>query len=76
MELDLQQAQSVTPQMITTMTILQYGAQEPILNLSQMEEQHIRSTLAAVGQNYSEAARLLGISRSTLYGKVKKYGIA
>jgi transcriptional regulator of acetoin/glycerol metabolism len=41
-----------------------------------MEEKHIRSTLAAVGQNYSEAARLLGISRSTLYGKVKKYGIA
>jgi transcriptional regulator with PAS, ATPase and Fis domain len=52
------------------------SAQEPILTLSQMEEKHIRSTLAAVGQNYSEAARLLGISRSTLYGKVKKYGIA
>jgi DNA-binding NtrC family response regulator len=51
-------------------------AQEPILTLSQLEEKHIRSTLAAVGQNYSEAARLLGISRSTLYGKVKKYGIA
>jgi RNA polymerase sigma-54 factor len=36
MELDLRQAQSVTPQMITTMTILQYGAQELTEYLSEL----------------------------------------
>lgn len=47
-----------------------------LLSLSQLEAVHIRAVLDAVQGNYSEAARILGISRSTLYGKLKKYGLS
>lgn len=46
------------------------------LSLSQLEASHIRTVLESVGGNYSEAARILGISRSTLYGKTKKYHLS
>ncbi|HWQ74111.1 MAG TPA: sigma 54-interacting transcriptional regulator [Syntrophomonas sp.] len=39
------------------------------------EENNIRKTLDLTGGNYSEAARILGIGRSTLWRKIKKYGM-
>lgn len=39
------------------------------------EEERIRQVLAAVGGNKSQAARLLGIDRKTLYNKLHFYGI-
>jgi len=47
----------------------------PGRNLKDVEKGHILSTLRETGDNYSEAARILGISRMTLYNKVKEYGI-
>jgi transcriptional regulator of acetoin/glycerol metabolism len=35
----------------------------------------IEAELAANGNNLSEVARRLGISRSTLYRKIKRYGL-
>jgi len=49
-------------------------AAKPARNLKEMEREHILSTLRETGENYSEAARILGISRMTLYNKVKEYG--
>ena len=43
--------------------------------LSEMERLYILSVLHDVQQNRTAAARLLGISRSTLHEKLKKYGI-
>jgi len=51
------------------------SATRPGRNLKEMEREHILSTLRETGENYSEAARMLGISRMTLYNKVKEYGI-
>lgn len=44
--------------------------------LQQVESEQIHLALGAAGQNYTQAAKLLGISRSTLYEKIKKYGLA
>ena len=43
------------------------------LSLEEMERQHIRKILANCGYNNSRAARVLGINRSTLLKKIKKY---
>jgi DNA-binding NtrC family response regulator len=44
--------------------------------LEQMEQQYIREVLASVSGNRSQAARLLGISRSTLQDKIRRYGLS
>jgi two-component system response regulator AtoC len=43
-------------------------------NLKEVEKGHIWNILHETGENYSEAARILGISRMTLYNKAKEYG--
>jgi two-component system response regulator AtoC len=44
-------------------------------SLKQVEKNHILSVLTETGGNYTEAARILGISRMTLYNKAKAYGL-
>jgi DNA-binding NtrC family response regulator len=46
------------------------------LSLEEMERQHIARILAAEGGNISNTARVLGINRTTLYHKIKKYGLS
>ena len=43
--------------------------------LSEVEHRHILATLELCEWRYKTAARLLGIDRSTIYRKMKKYGI-
>jgi two-component system response regulator HydG len=47
----------------------------PVLNLEENEKTVIRQALREVQGNISAAAKTLGINRSTLYQKMKKYGI-
>jgi two-component system response regulator AtoC len=44
--------------------------------LKQVEKEHIQNVLSETGGNYTEAARILGISRMTLYNKAKAYGLS
>jgi transcriptional regulator with PAS, ATPase and Fis domain len=44
-----------------------------ITSLEEMEARHIMAVLTNTGRNHSEAARALGISRTTLLAKIKKY---
>jgi two-component system response regulator HydG len=46
------------------------------LSLEEMERQHIARVLAIEDGNRSNAAKILRINRSTLYEKIKKYGLA
>ncbi|MDO4497921.1 MAG: sigma-54 dependent transcriptional regulator [Bacteroidales bacterium] len=50
-------------------------AEAPAQTLVAAEEQTIRSTMARCNGNLSMVAKELGISRPTLYSKLKKYGI-
>ena len=43
------------------------------LTLEEMERRHIAEVLGHAGGNVSQAARLLGIDRVTLYNKMRKY---
>ena len=45
------------------------------LSLDMLEKRAIEATLKDTGDNKSEAARRLGITRATLHNKLRKYGI-
>ena len=49
--------------------------EEETLTLEEMEKRMIAMELKKNSQSLSLAARNLGISRTTLYTKIKKYGI-
>ncbi|MBN2189541.1 MAG: sigma-54-dependent Fis family transcriptional regulator [Chitinispirillaceae bacterium] len=46
-----------------------------VYTLAEMEKDHIAHTLKVTGYNYTESSRKLGISRSTLWRKIKEYKI-
>jgi len=43
--------------------------------LREINKNHILNILSETGKNYSKAARILGISRVTLYNKIRAYGL-
>ena len=46
-----------------------------LLSLDDVVGRHVAAVLRGTRGNVSEAARVLGIDRVTLYHKLKKYGI-
>ena len=40
-----------------------------------MEKEHIANVLAMTGRKLNKAAEILGVERTTLFKKMKKYGI-
>ncbi|HEU65967.1 MAG TPA: sigma-54-dependent Fis family transcriptional regulator [Chloroflexi bacterium] len=48
----------------------------PRKSLKEIEKEHILSVIRKTGGNYSEAARILGISRMTLYKKAREYDLS
>lgn len=48
---------------------------EPLLSLNELEHRAIIKALSKLNHNMSQVARSLGISRNTLYQKLKKYDI-
>ena len=49
--------------------------QEEILTHAQFEKKYIRSILNKASGNKSKAAKLMGVPRTTLIGKMQKYGL-
>jgi transcriptional regulator of acetoin/glycerol metabolism len=46
----------------------------PVASLDDVQREHIQSVLRAVAGNKTEAARVLGIDRVTLYRRMKRFG--
>jgi two-component system, NtrC family, response regulator HydG len=55
---------------------LTHDVASTVLTLDELEARHIEETLVSLQGNQTRAAKLLGISRSTLWRKMKEYGIA
>ena len=52
------------------------GTVEPVSrSLAAVEKEHITRVLDDLDGNVSQAARVLGIDRATLYNKIKRYGV-
>jgi two-component system response regulator HydG len=49
--------------------------ESPMATLADMERSHILRVLERVGGNKKQAAEVLAIDRSTLYAKLKQYGV-
>jgi Nif-specific regulatory protein len=48
----------------------------PVFSLERSEEQQIREALRAAGGNRTKAAKMLGISRATIFRKIKQFGLS
>lgn len=46
------------------------------MSLGAMEKMHIERVLKITGWNISQAARILGVDRTTVYNKIKQHGIS
>lgn len=51
------------------------GATPELLPMREVERRHITKVLAVTRGNRTEAARILGFDRKTLYRKLLRYGI-
>lgn len=46
------------------------------VTIEQLEREHVLATLLFTGWNKTRSARILGIERSTLDRKLKRYGVS
>ena len=46
-----------------------------VRSLANIERQHIQKVLNETSWRRTEAAKILGINRTTLYNKIKEYGL-
>jgi two-component system response regulator HydG len=53
-----------------------FGPVDGLTSLAELERRHIERVLAHVGGNRTEAARILGLDRKTLYRKLLRYAAA
>jgi len=70
--LALGQGTSFTPELLPA-EIGNARTDGPPLSLEDMEKAHIRKVLASSGGNKTQAARILGIDRVSLWRKIKRY---
>jgi transcriptional regulator with PAS, ATPase and Fis domain len=47
-----------------------------IVTIAELEKRHIQMILEHLDNNYTETAKRLGVSRSTLWRKIREYGLA
>ncbi len=55
--------------------ISEMNQHKTIRSLTELEKEAIEETLAYTGNSLGETAKILGLGRTTLYRKIKTYGI-
>ncbi len=76
MPTQLQEYRMQSQQLVETTLTEEESAEASILTIAEMEKQAILNTLRNLNGDKLTAARLLGIGKTTLYRKLKEYGIA
>lgn len=56
-------------------TVTSSGGDSKMVSLEEIEKDHIQKVIEASGGNLSRAAEVLGITRSTLYSKIRRYSL-
>ena len=65
------------PQDLVDVAFYSYHRPEKaLLNLEELEQDYVRHVLNLTGGNRTQAARILGIDRASLWRKMKRYGLA
>ena len=70
------QLKTVKQTVNATAVVVPGSNRAPVMPLAQLEKQAILDTLHKLNGDKLLAARLLGIGKTTLYRKLKEYGIA
>jgi DNA-binding NtrC family response regulator len=69
----------LSPDLLTKRPLLSFvqdgKVEAGLVTLSEVEKQHIAKVMAKVNHNQTEAAKVLDISRTTLWRKLKEYGL-
>jgi DNA-binding NtrC family response regulator len=68
-------AEAIHDELDTSLPMAQISPISPVISIPQSERHTIEKALAATGGERGRAAQLLGIGRTTLYRKMKQYGI-
>jgi DNA-binding NtrC family response regulator len=55
--------------------LIRAGSPQQVQTLKEVEKNHILDVLTRAHRNYSQAARILGVSRMTLYNKARALGL-
>jgi transcriptional regulator of acetoin/glycerol metabolism len=66
---------TITPSDLPIVKDLEDELKSKYFSLTDMEKHHIARILDETGWNISKSATLLGIDRSTLYNKIKRYDL-
>jgi DNA-binding NtrC family response regulator len=68
-------SESQAPATVASESVSVEGRVQELVSLEEVEKQHIRKTLEALGWNRSKTSEALGITPKTLYLKIKKFGL-
>ena len=60
---------------VVSKTMTSSGVDSKMVSLEEIEKDHIQKVIEASGGNLSRAAEVLGITRSTLYSKIRRYSL-
>ncbi len=66
---------TITPEDLPIVSHLEDELKKRYFSLNEVEKKHIEEILEQTGWNITQSANILGIDRSTLYNKIKRYAL-